>query len=203
MFAWNEVLPWKSDSLSSHSVSFLEGSRSSSKEASKLLIFSQLVKQRCMLCTGSNLIFSHGQHGLMLWKPYGCHLRSLNNSLSVSGHGDSIWLSLDCVWRSGSSQPLLIRASRQLKWLFAASISSKLHPPSLQLMWELLCLPLPCPTTGHRHRQVCWSQGMQWPRTGAVSLQSVGAEWKSRWLGSPIYKLFDFRHWSISPFPAI
>lgn len=147
---------------------FLKVSGSSSKEALKLLIFSQLVKQRYLVCTVSNLIFGQGQHGLMLWKPHGCHLWLLKNSLSVSGHGDSTWSNLDCVWCSGSSQPLLISASRQLKQLFTAAVSSKLHPPSLQLVWEQLCLPL-----SHNRTQtqaVCWSQGMQWTRTGATSL---------------------------------
>lgn len=85
----------------------------------------------------------------MLWKPYGCHPWLLKNSLSVSGHGDSTWLCLDCLWCSGSSAPLLIWAARQLKSLFAAAVPStlSLHPPSLQPVSELLCFPLSCPTT--------------------------------------------------------
>lgn len=91
MFTRNELLACKNDSPSSHSVRFLKDSGSSSKEVLKLNLQPACEAEcmLCMLCTGSNLIFGHGQHGLMLWKPYGCHLWLLKNSLSVSGHGDS------------------------------------------------------------------------------------------------------------------
>lgn len=71
---------------------------------------------------------------------------------------------------------LLIWASRQLKWPFAAAVPSELslHLTSLQSVWELLYLPLPCHTNCKKDRQaMCRSQGMQWAKAGAVSSQSL------------------------------
>ena len=113
---------------------------------------------------------------------------------------------------------LLIWASRQLKWPFAVAVPSELslRLAYLQLVWELLHLPLLCHTNCKDTQATCRSQGMQGAKTSAVSshrLQSyLGTQnnsflcWcssgKSRWLGSSMFKLLDFRHRMVSSFSA-